>query len=190
MPAAYTTLDLAPAVLPDGALPSGFARPRPDDVDLVVDGRPLLHRLDGADGTDAVSPLAADLPPTLRAEHIHRLLAAAPAPTHGRHLPEAAPAPADGRQVIYSCPDCADPGCGVVTAVVERECEYGEYGEHGDVIVWRDFAWQTGPAADPARDGYPGVGPYRFHGADYRAVLLRLLDASARRSGQALEFVP
>ncbi|MER5307412.1 hypothetical protein ABT034_06430 [Streptomyces sp. NPDC002773] len=183
MSAAYTTLDLAPAVLPDGVLPCGFARPRPDDVDLVVDGRPLLHRLDEADGTDAVSPLAADLPPTLRAEHIHRLLAAAPAPAPGR-LPEAVPAPADGRQVIYSCPDCADPGCGAVTAVVERD------GEHGEVVVWRDFAWQTGPAADPVREGYPGVGPYRFHGAVYRAVLLRLLDASARRSGQALEFVP
>ncbi|MFF5785887.1 hypothetical protein ACFY8P_13100 [Streptomyces sp. NPDC012693] len=170
MPAAYTTLDLAPAVLPDGAPPWGSPHPRPDGVDLVVDGRQLLHRLDEADGTDAVSPLAADLPPILRAEHVRRLL-------------DPAPSLADGRQVIHSCPDCADPGCGAVTAVVERA------GEHGEDIVWRDFAWQTGPTADP-REGYPGVGPFRFHGAAYRDVLLRLLDASARRSGQALEFVP
>ncbi|MFD3533978.1 hypothetical protein [Streptomyces sp. NPDC058664] len=158
MPAAYTTLDLAPAVLPDGVLPGAFPRPRPDDVDLVVDGRPLLHRLDEADGPDAVSPLAADLPPTLRAEHVRRLLAPGP-PL------------ADGRRVIYSCPDCEDLGCGAVTAVVEH---VGGYGGHGGYVVWRDFAWQTGPTADPARAAYPGVGPYRFHGARYRAVLLRL----------------
>lgn len=56
----------------------GLAPPRPDGVDLVVDGRQLLHRLDEADGTDAVSPLAADLPPILRAEHVRRLLDPAP----------------------------------------------------------------------------------------------------------------
>ncbi|MFD3331973.1 hypothetical protein ACFWV1_04850 [Streptomyces sp. NPDC058700] len=157
MPAAYTTLDLAPAVLPYGAPPEGFPRPRPDDVDLVVDGTPLLHRLDEADG-DMVSPLAADLPPTLRAEHVRLLL-------------HPGPSLADGRQVIHSCPDCRDPGCGAVTAVVERA------GEDGEDVVWRDFAWQTGPTADPAHEGYPGVGPFRFHGATYRAVLLRVLDA-------------
>ncbi|MFI9114869.1 hypothetical protein [Streptomyces venezuelae] len=183
MPAAYTTLELAPATLPQGGdgdlpgslpgpltgslsgpvpgarpgplsgpLPGCFPPPRPGDVDLVVDGRPLLHRLDEADGTDAVSPLAGDLLPVLRAEHVRRLLGTAPS------LP-------DGRQVIYSCPDCDELGCGAVTAVVERD---------GEDVVWRDFAWQTGPTVDPARDGYPGIGPYRFDGASYRAALHRL----------------
>ncbi|APE25146.1 oxidoreductase [Streptomyces venezuelae ATCC 10712] len=179
MPAAYTTLELAPATLPQGGdgdlpgslrgslsgslsgpvpgarpgpLPGCFPPPRPGDVDLVVDGRPLLHRLDEADGTDAVSPLAGDLLPVLRAEHVRRLLGTAPS------LPE-------GRQVIYSCPDCDELGCGAVTAVVERD---------GEDVVWRDFAWQTGPTVDPARDGYPGIGPYRFDGASYRAALHRL----------------
>ncbi|MFF1506658.1 hypothetical protein [Streptomyces sp. NPDC058326] len=155
MPAAYTTLALAPAVLPDGVPPGGFPRPRPDDVDLVVDGRALLHRLHEAGDGDAVSPLAADLPPALRAEHVRRLL-------------DPATPLADGRRVIYSCPDCEDLGCGAVTAVVERA------GECGEDVIWRDFAWQTGPLADPAGEGYPGVGPYRFHGARYRAVLLGL----------------
>lgn len=155
----YTTLDLAPAVLPDagGALPGAFTRPRPraEDVDLVVDGRALLHRLDEAEGVDTVSPLAGDLPPALRAEHVRGLLD-----------PDAiALRLTGGRRVIYSCPDCEDLGCGAVTAVVEHD---------GEDVVWRDFAWQTGPTADPAREGYPGVGPYRFHRTTYRTVLRRL----------------
>ncbi|MFF5920569.1 hypothetical protein ACFY8C_19835 [Streptomyces flavochromogenes] len=162
MPAVYTTLDLAPAVLPDGdgVLPGAFARPRPrpEDVDLVVDGRALLHRLDESEGADTVSPLAGDLPPALRAEHVRALLDPAAAAGPAASLP-------GGRRVIYSCPDCEDLGCGAVTAVVEHD---------GEDVVWRDFAWQTGPTADPAREGYPGVGPYRFHRAAYRTVLRRL----------------
>ncbi|GGY37569.1 hypothetical protein [Streptomyces tanashiensis] len=146
MPVPYTPLDLVSAARPGG---------EHLHHDFLVDGRPLLHRLDETDGFDTVSPLAADIPPTVRAEHAHRLLLA------------------DGsRQVIHSCPDCEDPGCGAVTAVVARE---------GGDVVWRDFAWQTGPTADPEREGYPGVGPYRFHAATYRSVLLRLLESSACR---------
>ncbi|MFC8176096.1 hypothetical protein ACFY5H_13485 [Streptomyces sp. NPDC013012] len=151
MPSAYTSLDLAPAT------PAAPA-------DLLVDGRPLLHRLDETDGADTVSPLASDLPPVLRAAHVRLLLGAAGLDAagpdaDGHRLP-------GGRYVIHSCPDCEDPGCGAVTAVVERD---------GDDVVWRDFAWWTGPAVDPARDGYPGTGPYRFHGPAYRAVLRGLL---------------
>ncbi|MGW6389240.1 hypothetical protein ACWFR1_01790 [Streptomyces sp. NPDC055103] len=165
MPSAYTPLDLT--------------GPHRDTPDLVVDGRPLLHRLDEAEGVDAVPPLASDLPPAIRAEHVRLLLLDS--------------ADSAGRRIVYSCPDCDEPGCGAVTAVVERD---------GQDVVWRDFAWQTTDPAqtgDPApgdptqttypapgdpvdleRDGYPGVGPYRFRGDAYRAVLLRLLaDATA-----------
>ncbi|MFJ9428241.1 hypothetical protein ACIRQY_01140 [Streptomyces sp. NPDC101490] len=181
MPVPYTPLDLTPADLPGGTAPvrppTGDAPPPTghtdlpvggtdrtvidtglplddeglllDDADLLVDGRSLLLRLDACEGADTVSPLAGDLRPVLRAEHIRLLLA-----------PGAA-----ARRVIYSCPDCDDPGCGAVTAVVERD---------GDDVVWRDFRWQTGPDTDPVRDGYPGVGPYRFHGPGYRAALRAL----------------
>ncbi|MEU7298557.1 hypothetical protein AB0A76_36170, partial [Streptomyces exfoliatus] len=139
----------------------GVAHPPPGAPPLLDAARPPPPRPAAAAGPDVVSPLAADLPPTLRAAHVRRLL-------------DPTPSLADGRQVIYSCPDCEDLGCGAVTAVVERHDEDGSDGEDGGSIVWRDFAWQTGPTADPARDGYPGVGPYRFHGPTYRAVLLRL----------------
>ncbi|MFG3041608.1 hypothetical protein ACGFYZ_32375 [Streptomyces sp. NPDC048330] len=145
MPAPHSSLDLAGSVRP-GAGPAPHR-------DFLVDGRALLHRLDEVDGVDAVSPLAADLPPTVRARDVRGLLAA------------------DGsRRVIHSCPECDDPGCGAVTAVVERA---------GEDVVWRDLAWQTGPSVDPERDVYPGVGPFRFRGAAYRAVLHRMLGEAA-----------
>ncbi|MFE3068355.1 hypothetical protein [Streptomyces sp. NPDC059247] len=174
MPVPYTPLDLTPADLPGGAPsvrpPTGDAPPPTDgpdllaagtdlrtddtglladDTDLLVDGRSLLRRLDACEDADTVSPLAGDLRPVLRPEHVRLLLAPGPA----------------ARRVIYSCPDCDDPGCGAVTALVE---------EDGDDVVWRDFRWQTGPDTDPVRDGYPGIGPYRFHGPGYRAVLRAL----------------
>ncbi|MFB7590963.1 hypothetical protein [Streptomyces sp. NPDC056169] len=153
MPSAYTTFDLT--------------GPHRDTPDLVVDGRPLLHRLDEVEGIDAVSPLASDLPPAVRAESVRGLLFDS--------------ASSAGRRTVYSCPGCEDPGCGAVTAVVERD---------GEDVVWRDFAWRTGGQDDPVdldRDGYPGVGPYRFRGDTYRAVLLRLLgDATAEPHGARL----
>ncbi|MFJ2054477.1 hypothetical protein ACIOMM_00890 [Streptomyces sp. NPDC087908] len=162
MPAVYTTLDLVPAALPDGGgVPSRALvrpRPRPEDVDLVVDGRSLLHRLDGAEGADTVSPLAGDLPPALRAEHLRALLAPEADGGRGAVLPA-------GRRVVYSCPDCEDLGCGAVTAVAEHD---------GEDVVWRDFAWQTGPSVDLEREGYPGVGPYRLHRTTLRTLLRRL----------------
>ncbi|WP_327165161.1 hypothetical protein [Streptomyces zaomyceticus] len=163
MRGAYTTLELAPTTGADGVIPVSSTGLGEHPADLVVDGRPLLRLLDEVGeghGVDTVSPLASDLPPVLRADHVERLL--------GR-----GPGSADGRRVIYSCPDCDDPGCGAVTAFVAHD---------GEDVVWRDFAWQTGPTADLAGEGYPGVGPYRFHGAAYRSVLLRLLESSACRS--------
>ncbi|CAM5263079.1 hypothetical protein SANTM175S_00133 [Streptomyces antimycoticus] len=40
-----------------------------------------------------------------------------------------------------------------------------------------DFVWQTGDTPDVERDGYHGIGPYRFRGEQYRAALKRLLTA-------------
>jgi hypothetical protein len=68
--------------------------------------------------------------------------------------------------VIYGCPECADLACGAVTAVIERD---------GEDYIWRDFVWQTAEQADPERNGYHGIGPFRFHGPEYRAALAGLL---------------
>ncbi|GAA0627829.1 oxidoreductase [Streptomyces crystallinus] len=152
MSAAYATFALAPAMRAGDVAGTGSPQLHRDFMDFVVDGRPLLLQL--AD-LDAVSPLAADVPPAILGAQVRGLLL------------ETEPPLADGRYVVYACPECEDLACGAVTAVIERS---------GDDIVWRDFAWQTGPLPDLALNGYHGIGPFRFRAEEYRAALERLLD--------------
>lgn len=83
MRGAYTTLELAPTTGADGVIPVSSTGLGEHPADLVVDGRPLLRLLDEVGeghGVDTVSPLASDLPPVLRADHVERLLGRAPDP--------------------------------------------------------------------------------------------------------------
>ncbi|MBV7694353.1 oxidoreductase [Streptomyces sp. TRM70350] len=153
MSAAYATFGLAPAMRAGGVLADGGYQVHRDFVDFIVDGRPLLFQLSDL---DAVSPLASDVPPAIFTAQVRSLLLEAEAPLSG------------GRYVIYGCPECADLACGAVTAVIERA---------DDDYVWRDFAWQTGERVDLELNGYQGIGPFRFHGDEYRTALNSLLDA-------------
>ncbi|MFI8347045.1 oxidoreductase [Streptomyces sp. NPDC085596] len=154
MSPAYATFGLEPATRVGAVLADGGYQVHRDFVDFVVDGSPLLFRLSDL---DAVSPLAADLPPAVLDAQVRALL-----------LEDEPPLPG-GRFVLYGCPECADLGCGAVTVVIERD---------GDDFRWRDFAWQTGEHVDLERDGYHGTGPFRFHGPAYRATLTALLDGT------------
>ncbi|GHG47452.1 oxidoreductase [Streptomyces griseocarneus] len=167
----YASLALE-AVPRAGAEPTaGAGQVRRESTDFVVDGRPLLALLAAA---GAVSPLASDVAPSPLTPHARALL-----PQDG---PCADPPLESGRYVLYACPECARLECGVVTAVVERE---------GADVVWRDFAWQTGESTDPARDGYPGVGPFRFRADEYRAALAALTaDGTAPPARRALLVGP
>jgi hypothetical protein len=155
MSAEYATFGLAPAMRAGGVLANGDYQVHRDFVDFVVDGRPLLFQLSDL---DAVSPLASDVPPAIFTEHVRSLLLEAGAPL------------TDGRYVIYGCPECEGIGCGAVTAVIERS---------GEDFVWRDFAWQTDERADLELNGYHGIGPFRFHGGEYRSALHSLLDGDS-----------
>ncbi|MGW5336693.1 oxidoreductase [Streptomyces bauhiniae] len=162
----YATFGLEPAARVGAVLADGGYQVHRDFVDFVVDGSPLLSRL--AD-LDAVSPLASGLPPAVLDARVRALL-----------LEDEPPLPG-GRFVLYGCPDCADLGCGAVTAVIERD---------GDDYRWRDFAWQTGEHVDLDRDGYHGTGPFHFHGPAYRAALTALSDGSAVPSRRVLLVGP
>ncbi|MEV1019620.1 oxidoreductase [Streptomyces sp. NPDC050264] len=156
MSAEYATFGLAPAMRAGGVLSNGDVQVHRDFVDFIVNGRPLLFQLSDL---DAVSPLAADIPPAIFTDHVKSLLMEADAPL------------AHGRYVIYGCPECEGLECGAVTAVIERA---------GTDFVWRDFAWQTDERADLELNGYHGIGPFRFDGDEYRAALGQLLDGAAR----------
>ncbi|MGX4688563.1 oxidoreductase [Streptomyces sp. JNUCC 63] len=155
MSAEYATFGLAPATRAGEILTDGGHQVHRDFVDFLVDGRPLLFRLSDL---DAVSPLASDVPPAIFTAQVRGLLLESEAPLPG------------GRYVIYGCPECEDLACGAVTAVIERA------GEDGTDYLWRDFAWQTDQHADLELNGYHGMGPFRFDGAEYRAALGALLD--------------
>ncbi|MGW0823434.1 oxidoreductase [Streptomyces sp. NPDC002845] len=155
MSAEYATFGLAPAMRAGAVLADGAYQAHRDFVDFIVDGRPLLFQLSDL---DAVSPLASDIPPSIFTAHVRGLLLETDAPLTG------------GRYVIYGCPECADLACGAVTAVIEKD---------GDDYVWRDFAWQTDGRADLELNGYHGIGPFRFHGPEYRSALGCLLEETA-----------
>ncbi|MFI0235657.1 oxidoreductase [Streptomyces sp. NPDC016845] len=156
MSAEYATFGLAPAMRAGGVFADGEVRAHRDFVDFIVDGRPLLFRLCDL---DAVSPLAADIPPAIFTDHVKSLLMEADAPL------------AHGRYVIYGCPECEGGlECGAVTAVIERA---------GEDYIWRDFAWQTADTPDLELNGYQGIGPFRFEGAGYRSALGQLLNGGA-----------
>ncbi|NGO12731.1 oxidoreductase [Streptomyces sp. HC44] len=154
MSAEYATFGLAPAMRAGGVLANGDYQVHRDFMDFIVDGRPLLFQLSDL---DAVSPLASDVPPAIFTAQVRGLLLEAGAPLEG------------GRYVIYGCPECEDLACGAVTAVIEKL---------GDDYVWRDFAWQTDERADLELNGYHGIGPFRFHGGEYRSALGSLLTDS------------
>lgn len=166
MPAAHATFGLAPAIRAGGVLTNGVHQLHRDFMDFVVDGHPLLHQL--AD-LDAVSPLASDVPPAIFVTHVRRLLL------------EAAPPLPDNRYVIYGCPECEGLECGAVTAVIERQ---------GPDVIWRDFAWQTTETVDLDRDGYHGIGPYRFDATEYRTELSRLLPPDAPAEADPAHLPP
>ncbi|MCW7943393.1 oxidoreductase [Streptomyces hygroscopicus] len=166
MSAEYATFDLAPAMRAGGVLANGDYQVHRDFVDFLVDGHPLLFRLSDL---DAVSPLASDVPPAIFTAQVRGLLLEADAPLEG------------GRHVIYGCPDCEDLACGAVTAVIERD---------GDDFVWRDFAWQTEERVDLELNGYHGIGPFRFHGDEYRRALGTLLDGGSAERRRVLLIGP
>lgn len=107
-------------------------------LDFVVDGRSLLAALGGG---DFVTPFGW-LRPWVEEEAARQLLLVDPSPLEG------------GRRELYVCPECADLGCGALTAVIERA---------GDRVFWRDFGYQREPGeAAIERDGCEGVGPLAF----------------------------
>jgi hypothetical protein len=79
-----------------------------------------------------------------------------------RLLRKAEPDAPNGRTSIYVCPECADLGCGAVTAIIERV---------GDTIVWRNLGVQNNYDETIWRDDFEDIGPFAFNATDYSETI-------------------
>lgn len=71
------------------------------------------------------------------------------------------------RQPLIVCSECADIGCGMITAVIEAT---------ENEIIWKDFAYQTNSDELQDKDVLKLIGPFSFEKQDYEAKLLNLKD--------------
>jgi hypothetical protein len=93
-----------------------------------------------------------------------------------RLLLDAPPDLRDGRNSLLVCELCGDQGCGVISAVIERD---------GNAIVWRDFVSQSPDPADLDSGWYTpfaNVPPMRFEESAYRETLLAMRQAAQARA--------
>jgi hypothetical protein len=104
-------------------LRSGPQRPSLVAVDSMVDGRPLLEYCERATGQtfDLMSPFGWT-PPDHQLALAERLLLRQP------------PLLPTGRQEFLVCPECADLGCGCISAVVQSE---------DGCYTWSDFGYEN-----------------------------------------------
>lgn len=112
--------------------------------DIVIDNCPLATHLQrkGQPTIELVSPFGWPGEAGLRLEReaAARLLCLASADFPG------------GRYALLVCPICADLACGTVSLVIERT---------GDLIVWRDFAFET-PGESETRDHHAFAHLHHF----------------------------
>ena len=69
------------------------------------------------------------------------------------------------RQPLIVCSECADIGCGMITAVIEST---------ENEIIWKDFAYQTNSKELQDRDLLKMIGTFRFGKHDYESKLQKL----------------
>jgi hypothetical protein len=98
-------------------------RPHLIAAEFIVDGRSLREHCERATGRsfDLVSPLGWTLPD-------HQLAFAE------RLLLRRPPLLSTGRREFLVCPECADLGCGCISAIVHAEDGYD---------IWSEFGWEN-----------------------------------------------
>jgi hypothetical protein len=102
---------------------SGPRRPYLVAAEFILDGRPLLEHCERATGQtfDLVSPFGWT-PPDHQLALAERLLLGQP------------PLLPTGRQEFLVCPECADLGCGCISAAVQYE---------DGCFIWSDFGYEN-----------------------------------------------
>ena len=77
------------------------------------------------------------------------------------------------RRSIYVCPECADLGCGAVSAVIERI---------DNTVVWRDFGYENDYDENVHLEDYKNFGPFVFNLSDYERAIESALETNDEQS--------
>jgi hypothetical protein len=141
-----STLQLAPIDRTGGSSEGASWKER-WTYDFVVDGRSLADLLGASEG-DRVGRLDRD-DREGNAQSIRVLTG------------EAAGDFGPDRVMLFVCPECADLGCGAITAALRS---------NGDGFQWSDFKYEN--SYDPSMTtNFPAVGPFTFAAGAYRRAL-------------------
>lgn len=156
-------LTLVPVHWPERSSAHGWRCER-SFLDFAIDGLPLGPQLGKlvrvADvANDYASVLVTNWPAGPDTGAVFQLLSESPSPL------------ADSRVPLYVCAECGGLGCGTITAAIERE---------PGIVTWHSLGRQTD--YDPFVDLEPfaGIGPFRFHAADYDNLLRGVMDEMSR----------
>lgn len=126
-------------------------------IDFVVDGQSLWEAL--GKRHDMVSILCAEYSADETVKAVGRLL-----------LYEEADLPND-RRSFFVCSECGDLGCGVITAMVERQ---------GNTITWKAFGYENTYEDKILLDAYRTVGPFTFNATAYERTLAQAMNLLRR----------
>ena len=129
-------------------------------LDFVIDGRPLAaHLCSGRNcEIDFISPFGwqGEGARKIEAEAAERLLLRAP------------PDLRSGRYSLLVCPECADLGCGAVTAAIERK---------GDLFIWRLFGFETSYGEAIDFESFSHIREFAFNRRDYSGSFRKYVTA-------------
>lgn len=148
-------LKLVPLVRAGVMFADGGSKSERHFLDFVVDGHSLWHAL--GKRHDMVSILCPEFDQQETSKSVRQLL------LRDETDPSAA------RIAIFVCAECADMGCGAITALVEKTA---------DSITWRAFGYEN-DYEDIRLDGYDAFGPYTFDATAYEHALTQGLNLVA-----------
>jgi hypothetical protein len=127
-------------------------------LDYIIDGLPLVEYLRSRkdEPIDFIPPFGwlTEASPQAEAKAAARLLL------------RAEPDLPSGRHSLLVCPECADLGCGAVTAEIERE---------GDLFIWRAFGFETDYGGRAVLESFAHVREFAFTRREYSGVFRRFL---------------
>lgn len=142
-----SVLELTPATRFPHNYAGGSHKSERHFLDFLIDGQSLWEKLGKP---EMVSVLCREYATEETVRAINRLLLA-----EGADFP-------NERRSLFICAECAELGCGAITAIVWKE---------GETVTWEDFGYENTYEENVRRDEYAAVGPFTFNAVSYERTL-------------------